>query len=178
MKVKTSDFEKRCNCREVDCEHNAIPDFAGLRALKRLVFIFARALYTKLEKKFYEGKHGWDAEDYTPEIISQQILKHIRKGDPIDVGNLCMFLWNRDANIITPAEYTESRLHDQRLNKALEALQDIRDHGLRCDLHPTMVDQLESPDKTYDWFCKYLERIEAGVKDRAGQAIKAIEEMR
>lgn len=57
---------------------------------------FAGAMKEKLAKKRAEGRGGWE----DPSVISESQLwfmmeDHCHKGDPVDVGNFAMMLWNR-----------------------------------------------------------------------------------
>lgn len=53
---------------------------------------FAKLMKHKLAEKREQGKHGWQDPTWTPEQITQDLLDHVGKGDPVDVANYCMFL--------------------------------------------------------------------------------------
>ncbi len=94
MKFKTEYFRVKCSCRSVgECEHN---DFAWMKALNTCVDAFALEMKKKLRQKFLEGRHGWDSPDWPKDDIRRRMYEHIDKGDPVDVANFAMFLWNRD----------------------------------------------------------------------------------
>jgi hypothetical protein len=58
---------------------------------------FAIAMKDKLAKKRGEGRAGWDDEEYCPvEWLKQEMKRHSLKGDPVDVGNFAMMIWNRE----------------------------------------------------------------------------------
>lgn len=61
---------------------------------------FAAAMKAKLAKKRAEGYGGWDnPKDCTIEHLSRLLIKHVGKGDPIDVGNLAMMIHQRGERI-------------------------------------------------------------------------------
>jgi hypothetical protein len=55
------------------------------------------AMKEKLQKKASEdGFKGWDDKDECPkEMLQKQFMEHVKKGDPIDVANYCMFFYHR-----------------------------------------------------------------------------------
>lgn len=57
---------------------------------------FAAAMKAKLAQKRAEGRSGWDDPTQCTGTYLRQLLRgHTSKGDPVDVGNLAMMLWNR-----------------------------------------------------------------------------------
>lgn len=61
---------------------------------------FASVMKAKLAKKRAEGRSGWNDRDQCPaERLSSMLRAHVAKGDPVDVGNFAMMLWNRDERI-------------------------------------------------------------------------------
>jgi hypothetical protein len=57
---------------------------------------FQEAMLKKLSIKRAEGKYGWN----NPDVCSTQDLavwleEHFKKGDPVDIANYCMMIWNR-----------------------------------------------------------------------------------
>jgi ribA/ribD-fused uncharacterized protein len=65
---------------------------------------FAAALKAKLAKKRAEGMSGWDDKTACPEERLQTMLvEHLDKGDPVDVGNFAMMLFNRGESCAAPA---------------------------------------------------------------------------
>lgn len=64
------------------------------------VDLFAAAMKGKLATKRDQGMGGWDDPVACPVVrLQQMLLEHIGKGDPVDVGNLAMMLWNRGAPV-------------------------------------------------------------------------------
>lgn len=62
----------------------------------KAVDLFAAAMKEKLAVKRAEGRGGWDnPEACTIEFLVRLLHGHIWKGDPVDIGNICMMLWNR-----------------------------------------------------------------------------------
>lgn len=57
---------------------------------------FAEAMRRKLEKKREEGRGGWHDPDQCPlDALAVMLLDHLEKGDPVDIGNFAMMLYNR-----------------------------------------------------------------------------------
>ena len=78
--------------REIGCNENA--DELG-------VFRFSNAMNKKLAQKREEGRGGWNREPgggYGTGIprLRRMLLEHIEKGDPVDIANFCMMIWNRE----------------------------------------------------------------------------------
>jgi hypothetical protein len=72
---------------------------------------FAAAMKAKLAKKRAEGRGGWeDKNQCSAEFLNRLLNEHVGKGDPVDVGNLAMMLWNR-------GERTEAIAHEQSEQK-------------------------------------------------------------
>ncbi|MDS1141765.1 hypothetical protein RE432_15090 [Pusillimonas sp. SM2304] len=61
---------------------------------------FACAMKEKLALARTKGRSGWQACD--PAELSAMLRNHVDKGDPRDVANFCMFLWNKDQPITAP----------------------------------------------------------------------------
>jgi len=95
MKHNTEQHMQPCNCRTVDeCTHNT---FSEVKALECCLKDFNNEMKSKLLKKRNEGKCGWDSPEWDIENIKSQLIKHIEKGDFIDVANFAMFAWNKNA---------------------------------------------------------------------------------
>lgn len=63
---------------------------------------FAAAMKAKLAQKRAEGRGGWDnTTQCPPGRLQQMLINHISKGDPIDVGNFAMMIWNRSEDLLT-----------------------------------------------------------------------------
>jgi hypothetical protein len=60
---------------------------------------FATAMKAKLAKAREKGRNGWQSPEWTAPEISLDLLRHVEKGDPIDVANYCMFLFERGERI-------------------------------------------------------------------------------
>lgn len=57
---------------------------------------FAIGMKYKLAVKRAEGRGGWDdPAQCTTKHLAELLRDHIAKGDPLDVGNFAMMLWNR-----------------------------------------------------------------------------------
>lgn len=75
-------------------------------AIERL----SNAMVLKLDKKRAEGWGGWQTA--SAETLSQMLINHVAKGDPVDVANLCMMLFMNGQSIVTersaiPAAFSE-----------------------------------------------------------------------
>lgn len=63
---------------------------------------FAAAMKAKLARKREQGRGGWDdPAQCTVEFLTELLHEHVLKGDPVDVGNFAMMLFNRGALIPT-----------------------------------------------------------------------------
>lgn len=88
---------------------------------------FADAMKAKLAKAREKGRSGW--ETCSHEDLSQMLHDHVAKGDPLDVANFCMFLWNLGHDIAQPAVAQEPQ------GEAVAALWGFRYHsGAICDV--------------------------------------------
>lgn len=74
---------------------------------------FAQAMKYKLAVKRFEGKSGWyDLAACSAEDLSQQLLKYVERGDPVDVANIAMFLWCRGERIIVVSQDDDEEQDD------------------------------------------------------------------
>jgi len=64
-------------------------------AIERL----SNAMILKLDKKRAEGRGGWQTA--SAETLSQMLINHVAKGDPVDVANFCMMLFMNGQSIVT-----------------------------------------------------------------------------
>ena len=62
---------------------------------------FAAAMKQKLAQAREKGRSGW--QQMNPNELSGMLYEHVAKGDPRDVANFCMFLWNL-GQPITPCQ--------------------------------------------------------------------------
>jgi len=103
---------------------------------KRLVQDFAKALAEKLRQAElkYEYSNGWSATGWR-EDCQKQFMKHVVKGDPIDVAAYCAFMWrHRWPTVNNPFECAAEI---KRLRNALRA--------------PLSMAELKLVDKNCDW---------------------------
>lgn len=71
---------------------------------------FAAAMKAKLAKKRAEGRGGWDDPAQCSVVFLSELLQeHVRKGDPVDVGNFAMMLHQRGFGIL-PAKEPKARV--------------------------------------------------------------------
>ena len=67
---------------------------------------FAAAMKLKLAKKREDGRGGWeDPGACPPGMLQQMLAEHLAKGDPIDIGNFAMMIWNR-GEAVAGEQYT------------------------------------------------------------------------
>ena len=56
---------------------------------------FAEAMKAKMAAARAKGRGGWEGPTCNADILSRMLRDHVEKGDPRDVANFCMMLWNR-----------------------------------------------------------------------------------
>lgn len=57
---------------------------------------FAQAMKEKMAKQRAKGYSGWESRsECSAESLRSMLIDHIKKGDPVDVGNFAMMLFNR-----------------------------------------------------------------------------------
>lgn len=57
---------------------------------------FAEAMRDKMEESREKGRSGWDSPfQCSPYRLANMLIDHLAKGDPVDVGNFAMMLFNR-----------------------------------------------------------------------------------
>lgn len=65
---------------------------------------FAAAMKAKMAASRAKGRDGWDNPELCPvERLQSMLIDHLAKGDPVDVGNFAMMLFNRAAPVAAPA---------------------------------------------------------------------------
>lgn len=93
-----ADFERR-----IRSALSAVPE--TLHPDDLAVDRFAVAMKAKLAKKRDEGRGGWDDKaECSADFLSRLLRDHVRKGDPLDVGNLAMMLHQRAETIAPETE--------------------------------------------------------------------------
>lgn len=71
---------------------------------------FAEAMKTKLAKKRRDGYYGWDdPDDCSAAFLSDLLVGHVEKGDPVDVGNFAMMIHQRGESIANDRERYAAR---------------------------------------------------------------------
>lgn len=79
-------------CDICGCTGPVHPD----RSDDEAVDLFAAAMKEKLAAKRAEGRGGWnDPAKCSIEFLVSLLHGHVQKGDPVDIGNIAMMLWNR-----------------------------------------------------------------------------------
>ena len=64
---------------------------------------FAMAMKEKMAAARAKGRGGWEGPTCNAQLLSDMLRDHVAKGDPRDVANFCMMLWNRGEAIQAPA---------------------------------------------------------------------------
>lgn len=87
-------FKTRDQCfkalAQLDAVQNRTPDEIS-------VDNFADAMKKKMASSSAKGRSGWDQPDECdPDFLRHCLREHIAKGDPVDVGNFAMMLFNRN----------------------------------------------------------------------------------
>ena len=69
---------------------------AGHHADDVAVDRFAEAMKAKMAASRAKGRGGWERTEVCPQgSLQRMLLEHIAKGDPVDVGNFAMMIFNR-----------------------------------------------------------------------------------
>lgn len=60
------------------------------------VNLFAAEMKRKLARKREDGYGGWDNPDACSiQFLRHELKRHVEKGDPVDIGNFAMMIYNR-----------------------------------------------------------------------------------
>lgn len=94
--------ESEAHKRDADIWHMAYQVERGFKEQEQhpdnaAVDRFTSAMKEKLAQAREKGRSGW--ETCPPEYLSRLLREHIEKGDPRDVANFSMMLWNLGAGI-------------------------------------------------------------------------------
>ncbi len=66
---------------------------------------FAAAMRAKMAASRAKGRGGWDdPAQCTIESLQTMLIEHLAKGDPVDIGNFAMMLFNRAAPVAQPGQ--------------------------------------------------------------------------
>jgi hypothetical protein len=99
---------------------------------------FCAVMKEKMAASRARGRAGWeDPAQCTTEDLSIMLRVHVGKGDPVDVANFCMMLWNRNSPIlkaVTPMVHNigqlqaavDASIEQDRERAALATLKDRR----------------------------------------------------
>ena len=84
----------------------------------------AAAMKAKLAEKRAEGYGGWnDPDECPPGRLAQLLHDHLSKGDPLDIANFAMMLWNRGESCATRGPVPPSPDYDDLVER-IRALAD------------------------------------------------------
>lgn len=60
------------------------------------VDLFATTMKAKMAASREKGRGGWDRPDECDvKDLAAMLVQHVEKGDPVDIANFCMMIWNR-----------------------------------------------------------------------------------
>ena len=111
---------------------------------------FADAMKIKMAAARAKGRSGWDdPKQCSVDVLQDMLVHHLAKGDPIDIGNFAMMLWNRgEVTVSADSVYrrklgefaNEAFMAQQRANKlaAEWGLAQIQIAELRAELNASM----------------------------------------
>ena len=79
----------RCECDGQNCKCGNLrhEDF------ELALIQFTDKMRSKLQEKDQSGWASWQDDDFVDKM-RRGLVAHVASGDPIDVANYCMFLWN------------------------------------------------------------------------------------
>lgn len=119
-----------------------IGDFVDEYADRFGVERFQAAMLTKLAKKRHEGRGGWNRENECRIGYLRQLLaEHVDKGDPVDIANFCMMIWNRENPTAKPAAHPNPSMAAQVEGMVL------------VPIEPT-EEMLRQADSNWSGFCR------------------------
>jgi len=122
---------------------------------------FAEAMKQKLAKQRQKGYGGWNDKELCPDGRLQKYLGAcLGKGDPVDIGNFAMMIWNRGESV------TDAGVPDADYIRALQDAFDIiqadanteENYGSMCRIGSVLGKLKDTPTKTDDWI-KCSERL-------------------
>jgi len=82
-----------------DIAQNSLQSQEGQHPDDIAVDRFAAAMKEKLKLAREKGRGGWEL--CSQAVLSRMLREHVEKGDPRDVANFCMMLWNNGTGIAT-----------------------------------------------------------------------------
>lgn len=124
---------------------------------------FAAAMKAKMAASRSKGRGGWDdPTQCSADTLNDMLASHLAKGDPVDVGNFAMMLWNRGERTMAPASAQQGE-DEPPLPKALGEVEAwvTRDYGRK-----TSSETLEP----YEEYCTIEQAKEYG-DARAAHAV-------
>jgi hypothetical protein len=87
------------------------------------VDLFAAAMKAKMAASRAKGRGGWhDPDDCPGARLREMLQNHLGKGDPVDVGNFCMMLWNRGESTAAPVPAAAEPLSDEQIDRMLDSI--------------------------------------------------------
>lgn len=98
---------------------------------------FAARMKAKLAAARKRGRGGWDnSEECRVERLASMLIDHVRKGDPVDVGNFAMMLSERGVSgndtVLSRALHAQERVKEleRALDTAIEAIESLEPEAL------------------------------------------------
>ncbi len=106
---------------------------------------FGIAMKKKLAKKREEGRSGW--QDAEPKWLAELLVGHVRKGDPVDIANFCMMLYQIGAphgTLATAAEvHFYALIRDRKNEHGLDLC--TENERLKQPQKPMSADEVTEP---------------------------------
>lgn len=98
---------------------------------------FAVVMKHTLAQAREQGKTGWNNKIYcSNKILSDLLLRNVRTGDPVDVANFAMMLFNRNERISTKGwDIHRKELSPEESNKA------FKDFGEKLKNDPKLMEE-------------------------------------
>lgn len=140
----TCTVKERYSGHRIDCD---VPQREGSEVEQHFddvaVYVLAKAMKSKLAQKRSEGRSGWQSPDEcSQEFLSKLLREHVEKGDPVDVANFCMMLFNRGERIEQIPNRGEVDQYKRSEKMTELAYKWAHNHSM-CTHHPVDVDMLE-----------------------------------
>jgi hypothetical protein len=114
---------------------------------------FAEAMKKKLAKQRQKGYGGWNDKEMCPDGRLQKYLgAHLGKGDPVDIGNFAMMIWNRGESV------TDAGVPDADYIRALQDAFDIiqadanteENYGSMCRIGSVLDKLKDEQEQSHD----------------------------
>lgn len=177
LKAMRAEIERLRSAQEQAAEREQHPDDVAVDQ-------FAEALKAKLAEARTKGRSGWqDKIDCPQQRLSNMLRDHVEKGDPRDVANFCMFLYQRGESILPSQEKAEPvAIEGERFSLLASYLDDGGWHDEASNVRNGVdLESYEVEFRLIDWILRHCkappaERVMVpdGMLDRIDAAIQRI----